>query len=71
MNNRITTIIGAGAVLDFDFQGKFIPTTNNITKELLKITVKGLDRDNVYLIREIYDCIFENAKKLIVVSIQR
>lgn len=63
MSNRITTIIGAGAVLDFDFQGKFIPTTNNITKELLRITVKDLDRDNVYLIREIYDCISENAKK--------
>lgn len=64
MSNRTTTIIGAGAVLDFDFQGKLIPTTNNITKELLKITIKGLYRDNVHLIREIYDCIFENAKKI-------
>lgn len=63
MNNRTTTIIGAGAVLDFDFHGKSIPTTNNITKKLLDITVQGLDIDKINLIREVYDCIFENAKK--------
>ncbi|MDO4161022.1 MAG: SIR2 family protein, partial [Prevotellaceae bacterium] len=61
--NRTTTILGAGAVLDFDFQGKTIPTTWNITNKLLSITVQGLYEDRVNIIREVYDCLYENAQK--------
>lgn len=61
--NRTTTILGAGAVLDFDYHGKTLPTTRNITDKLLNITVQGLDLEYVNLIREVYDYLCENAKK--------
>lgn len=35
MDNAVTIIVGAGAVLDFDHRG-IIPTVNNITEEVLK-----------------------------------
>lgn len=63
MDDRTITILGAGAVLDFDFQDKMVPTTGNITNKLLGITIQGLAEENVHLIREIYDCVFTNAQK--------
>lgn len=32
MQRRVTTILGAGAVLDFNFSNVEIPSTSNITK---------------------------------------
>lgn len=31
MSKRVTSIVGAGAVLDFDFEDKTFPSTANIT----------------------------------------
>ena len=42
MSRRATSILGAGAVLGFDFEG-IIPTTDNITQEVVKQQIKGLD----------------------------
>ncbi len=63
-NNRITTILGAGAVLDFDFQGKTVPTTWNITNKLLDIKVQGLKDDQVNLITDVYNCLVESAQEV-------
>lgn len=62
-HNRTITILGAGAVLDFDFQNKTVPTTRNITKQLLNTTIQGLNSENVNLIQEVYNILFENARQ--------
>lgn len=52
---RITSIIGAGAVLDFDFQQDEIkPTTENITQEMCKIEVPGVDGAMKKLVKNVY-----------------
>lgn len=38
MNNAVTIIVGAGAVLDFDHNGIF-PSVKNITDEVLKLNI--------------------------------
>lgn len=44
MNNiRTITILRTGAVLDFDFQDKTVPTTKSITNKLLGISARSLD----------------------------
>ena len=45
MSKRITTIVGAGAVLDFDYSypGALRPSTQNITLAVKDLTVHGLD----------------------------
>lgn len=63
MCRRTTTILGAGAVLDFDFQGKTAPTTWNITNKLLNQTIQGLEEDSVDLIQQIYNSLVENVRK--------
>jgi hypothetical protein len=52
---RTTTILGAGAVLDFDFNGIEKPTTSNITKICTEQKVQGWDVEEIDLIRQIYD----------------
>lgn len=42
MDNAVTIIVGAGAVLDFDHRG-IIPTVNNITEEVLELSVQKVD----------------------------
>ena len=34
MINRVTSIVGAGAVLDFNFEGSTLPSTVNITQKV-------------------------------------
>ena len=62
MQIRTTTILGAGAVLDFDFNGIEKPTTSNITKICTEQKVQGWDVEEIDLIRQIYDKIAEVAK---------
>ena len=39
MNDAVTIIVGAGAVLDFDHKGIF-PSVKNITDEVLKLSIQ-------------------------------
>ena len=57
MEKRITTIVGAGAILDFDLpEGMPKPSTKYITDEVVKMEVKGFKDDNpITIIKDIYD----------------
>lgn len=61
MNNRTTAILGAGTVLDFDFNGIEMPTTANITRICTEQKVQGLYVEEIDLIRQIYDKIETTA----------
>ena len=54
MNKRATVIIGAGAILDFDFADLVVPSTSNITDIVSKLTVRGLNSEESNIIRTIY-----------------
>lgn len=54
MNQRTTVIIGAGAILDFNFDNIILPSTANITDIISKLTVHGLDNENSTIIPTIY-----------------
>lgn len=56
MNNAVTIIVGAGAVLDFDHKGIF-PSVKNITDEVLKLSIQKVDGGERPLLREINDYI--------------
>ena len=56
MGNRVTIIVGAGAVLDFDHKGIF-PSVKNITDEVLKLSIQKVDGGERPLLRELYDYI--------------
>lgn len=60
---RITVVVGAGAVLDFDFsyEGAVFPSCDNITQIVKDLTVDGLDVDRSKIIETVYDII---TKKL-------
>ena len=55
MSNRTTVIIGAGAVLDFDFEGIAFPSTSNITSIVSKLIVQGLDSSQSNIIPTIFN----------------
>lgn len=63
MSKRVTSILGAGAVLDFDFGDLTIPTTINITSQVIDLKIRGLDSEESGLIRFIYDKIVEASRK--------
>lgn len=54
MDNAVTIIVGAGAVLDFDHRG-IIPTVCNITEEVLKLSVQKVDGRERLLIKDLYN----------------
>lgn len=56
MNDTVTIIVGAGAVLDFDHKG-ISPTVKNITDEVLKLSIQKVDGGERPLLREINDYI--------------
>lgn len=56
MGNRVTIIVGAGAVLDFDHKG-ISPSVKNITDEVLKLSIQKVDGGERPLLRELYDYI--------------
>lgn len=57
MQKRITTIVGAGAVLDFDFHypNAFVPSTINITNAIKELTFEGYDKEQCHLISAVYN----------------
>ena len=57
MQKRITTIVGAGAILDFDFHyhNAFIPSSENITKAIKELTFKGYDKERCDVISAVYN----------------
>ena len=56
MNDAVTIIVGAGAVLDFDHKG-ILPSVKNITDEVLKLNIQKVDGGERPLLRELYDYI--------------
>ena len=56
MGNKVTIIVGAGAVLDFEHKGIF-PSVKNITNEVLKLSIQKVDGGERPLLREINDYI--------------
>lgn len=56
MAKRITAIVGAGAVLDFDFsyEGAVCPSTKNITESICNLSVQGLDVEESDVISKVY-----------------
>ena len=56
MNDAVTIIVGAGAVLDFDHKGIF-PSVKNITDEVLKLSIQKVAGGERPLLRELYDYI--------------
>lgn len=59
--NRITTILGAGSVLDFDFGSLLKPSTQNITKAILDIEVQNVDGMASKLIKDVHDRLQERG----------
>lgn len=62
MERRTTAILGAGAILDFDFNGLLRPTTDNITKAVAEQKIQGFDVDESDLIKQVYDRIVEYSR---------
>lgn len=56
MNNAVTIIVGAGAVLDFEHKGIF-PSVKTITEEVLKLSIQKVSGGERPLLREINDYI--------------
>lgn len=59
---HITAIVGAGAVLDFeyDYPNAFTPSSKNITDALLNIKVQGLNSSKCDVISQVYDLLCEH-----------
>ncbi len=52
---RITVLIGAGAILDFDFnRDEIFPSTGNITELMDEIKVQGVDMTEKTVVKEIH-----------------
>lgn len=62
MVRRTTAIIGAGAVLDFDFKDLLKPTTANITKAVVQQKIQDFDERDSDLIKQIYNLIYEASR---------
>lgn len=62
MSRRVTSVLGAGTVLGFDFNGLIIPTTANITQQVVAQKIQGLDEGESDLIKQIYDMLVEASR---------
>lgn len=62
MLRRTTALLGAGAILDFDFNGLLKPTTPNITAAIIEEKIQGFEGIEKDLIRLVYDRIIKVAK---------
>ena len=58
---RVTAVLGAGAVLGFDFEG-IVPTTANITQQVAALKIRGLDEEESGLIKIIYNRLIEASR---------
>jgi len=63
MNNAVTVIVGAGAVLDFDHKG-IAPSVGNITEEVLKLSIQKVEGGERLLLRELYDHVVDKLDKV-------
>ena len=63
MDNAVTVIVGAGAVLDFEHKGIF-PSVKNITDEVLKLSIQKVDGGERQLLRELYDHVVGKLNKV-------
>ena len=61
MGEAVTVIVGAGAVLDFDHKG-IVPLVKTITEEVLKIPVQKVDGGKRFLMKELYEHIYDSLK---------
>ncbi len=61
MKDATTIIVGAGAVLDFEYKGAF-PSVQNITEEVLKLNIQKVKGGQRPLLRELNDYIVEKLK---------
>ena len=63
MDNVVTIIVGAGAVLDFDHKGIF-PSVKNITEEVLKQNIHKVDGGERPLLFDLNNHIVEKLKEV-------
>lgn len=63
MDNAVTVIVGAGAVLDFDYKGIF-PSVKNITEEVLKKNIHKVDGGERPLLFDLNNHIVEKLKEV-------
>ena len=61
---RTTVILGAGAVLDFNFSEITFPSTSNITEKIIDIKVQGLDVEQSDLISVVNQRIKESGDQI-------
>lgn len=64
MRNRITAIVGAGAVLDFNYDGYIHPSTKRITKELLKINFIDNNGKKIELVNDVHSALEKDFVKM-------
>ncbi|MBO6169069.1 MAG: SIR2 family protein [Bacteroidales bacterium] len=62
MGKRVTSVLGAGAVLDFDFRNIEAPTTSSITRQIIEQKIRGLDEEESGLIKHIYGMLAEGSR---------
>ena len=63
MHEAVTIIVGAGAVLDLKHKGIF-PSVENITDEVLKLSIQTVDGGERLLLRELYDYVVAKLNKV-------
>lgn len=63
MNDAVTIIVGAGAVLDFDHKG-IVPLVKNITNEVLDLKIQNYYGEETLLIRHVHDNIVARLKEV-------
>jgi len=63
MNDAVTIIVGAGAVLDFEHKGIF-PSVKKITEEVLKLSIQKVSGGERPLLREINDYIVRKLNQV-------
>ena len=64
MNNAVTIIVGAGAVLDFDYKG-ISPSVKIITDEVHKLSIQKVDGGERPLLREIYEHVVKKLNRVL------
>jgi len=63
MDDAVTIIVGAGAVLDFEHKG-IVPSVENITEALLMLSIQTVDGCERPLLRELYNHVFKKLNKV-------
>ena len=63
MNNAVTIIVGAGAVMDFEHKG-ITPSVKNITEEVLKQSIQKVNGGERLLLRDINDHVVKQLNQV-------